>query len=448
MSTNELRALALIGCGLLIASCDRKGSDMLPQPIGDHPDILEIGSLRVLGRNEVQLLRDLPIGDDSEGNDNSAQWSSVLTDHGVGDRYRDDLASMNNRYDWCDLLDEDGNRNCYYGQLGPPEPGKRGGGTFTFTAPSFVADTYFVDPDDIPGLEGSDLTPLFLDESSPPSVQEAYGVDTLCVVVDSENVFWNSWISPEPSERPYLLTYPDEPSNDGDIDIFGGMTSYYTGSPGLELGDFKGFYTDALGREIEIEFNECFVEGLVGEGIESHAGRGSLEYCELDVSGRAGIEFTILLDTFSVPLNDGALSFGAMVFAGPCGSTNQDNDLERDISMNECILPGESLLPDSPSSEPVLCTEALEAASCVSANQRAPEEGQLPPLQEFCCAHEGLDLELCNELDAPDDACQQFNIQYGADGGNSRSTYCRTHPERCCEYYEPSITDRYYKTSW
>lgn len=455
MSTSEMRAAVLLGCATVLASCDRKGADMLPQPVEDFPVILEIGDLRVLGRNEVQMLAQFPVPASHQGEDGLAQWPSVLTsqalaDAGVPDIYRNDLETFDNVYDWCALEDEDGQLNCYYGQVGPPEAGKRGGGTFTFTVPDVVADTYSLDLSNVPGIEGDGIAQVYIDENSPQALKDEVRVDTVCVVVDSETLFWNHAISPDPADRPWILSYPDEQQDDGDLDLFGGMTSYYTGSPGIELGDFRGFYTDSLGRQIEIEFDECFREALAGDGFEAHAGRGAVDYCELDVEGRNGIEFTMLLDTFSVPLNDGALSFGAMVFNGPCATTTIDTDLGRDLTPNECMLPAESLAPDKGSMSPKVCVEAFEQAACASELFYASEPDSIPPMQEFCCAHEGYDLGLCNEDDRPDDACQQFQTTYGAlsGTGDARSGYCSVFPERCCEYYEPGISDRYYANSW
>ncbi len=467
MSWNNGRLGLLLSVAAVLGACDRKGSDMLPQPVEEFPVILELGELRVLGRNEAHMLPEFAVPESHQAYqasesgyvDGFRQWSSVLIDpaeftaagntapftaNAVGSRYTDDLIDFDSHYDWCELMDDEGRRNCYFGQIGPPEAGKRGGGTFTFTVPDVVPDTYQLDPA-LLGIEGSDLVSVYVDESSPQAVKDAVRVDTVCVAIDSETIFWNHWLSPDPAERLWLLSYPDQQQDDGDLDLFGGMTSYYTGSPGLELGNFRGFYTDDLGRQIEIEFNECFREGLAGDGFEAHAGRGALDYCELDVEGRNGIEFTMLLDTFSVPLDDGALSFGAMVFNGPCGQTTEDSNLGRELGMSECLLPGESLTPEKNGYTPRTCVEAFEEAACASTSFLPQEPDSLPPMQEFCCAHEGFGLDLCNEVERPDDACRQFQTSYASENGDARSNYCATFPERCCEYYEEGIGDRFYQ---
>lgn len=235
----------------------------------------------------------------------------------------------------ADCEGEDGTQRCVYGQLGTPEPETQGGATFTFK-----------------GTGGS-----------------------VCVIVDPESVYWNQSISPIEPETAYA--YPDNIEDDGDVDLFGGLSSYYTGSPGVNVGDFKGFYTDSQGNTVEIEYGECTQIGILGQ-LDAHAGRGAPEYCEIDTELREGVDFTIVLETFSTPLDDGVLSFSAMVVEGGCGGRNG-------ISVTECTMPAEALDPET--DEVRAGYEALEAAFC--------EEDMLA----FCCANP----DMCG--DAPDGVC-------------------------------------------
>ena len=357
-TSKRILALALLA-GL--ASCDREGAEMLPQPVKDHPSVVEIGALKVLTLDEYA-----------------------------------EYKQSEDPYGFCGSTGDDGALNCFYGQLGPPEGSQRGGATFTFTIPE--------------AADGEDP------------------VTEVCVMVDPETVFWNPFLIQDPVQRATTLTYPDFADDDGDLDLFSGMSAYYTGSPGIELGDFTGFYTDSLGRTLEIEFDECYEAGFSGSGLEkAHAGRGALEFCDMRVDGREGIEFTVVLDTFSVPLDDGALSFGAMVVAGPCRS-NGDVGLD----FNECTIKDESLDPAPPSLDDKLrraCSRTLEEASCASASLGSPNpaEGELPPLQEFCCANP----EMCSDRE-PEDACRAFEVRYGG-GEAGRTEFCAQKPELCCE---------------
>ena len=187
-------------------------------------------------------------------------------------------------------------------------------------------------------------------------------------------------------------SYADLEQDDGDIDLFAGLSSYYTGSPGVELGDFKGFYTDALGNSVAIEYGECFQYGAQSGMNNAHAGRATAEYCTINTSNRVDKLYTVVLESFAVPLDDGALGFGAVVLDGSCG----------DYVINECTLFGEGLEAQFDENDEVslddngeqvalarACTVQLEQASCDGA------------LQSFCCEYPAL----CGE-DGDRDQCE------------------------------------------
>lgn len=334
MSSRTL--LSVVGL-LAIAGCDRDGTDLLP-PNSNFDPVVTIGELKVLSPGEYF-----------------------------------DYRVASNHYDWCaqgadvdgDGQVDEGSQYCYYGQLGMPEAGVKGGSSFTFTVPE--------GPQLVSGIEGTE-----------DAVYEE--ITELCVLVDPETVFWNHSMAELERETKDLI--PDFHDDDGDIDLFVGMSSYYTGSPGVELGDFRGFYTDSLGRTIEIEYGECVQRGQTFG--EHHAGRGALEFCDIDVEGRGGIQFTAVLESFSVPLNDGALSYGTMVYGGPC------SDIVTTPG-EELTIPQESMISQS-TPEVSTCTWELELATAAELQQ------------EFCCVHP----EMCSER-APEDACDAFVELYDPD---------------------------------
>lgn len=187
----------------------------------------------------------------------------------------------------------------YYGQLGAGEnPGVFGGATFQFRG------------------TGS----------------------TVCVVVDPESIFWNKELSTTSNTVQYK--YEDVYTDDGDIDLSVGLTAYYTGSPGTEIGDFQAEYTDASGIPHYLEFNECRQVGYFGD--PSHAGRATVEYCNIDTSLREGVLYTAVLETFALPIDDSILNFGTLAFDGSCQSLpwiNEDGRAEEGAT--ECVIPNE-----------------------------------------------------------------------------------------------------------
>ncbi len=323
--------------GVLLVGCDRSGLDKVPQPNEAFPAVVEVGQLEVI----------------------SASQYSTLEEQGAG------------AYSWCDSSgsverDTVGDRDqaeglplCYYGQVGTSEIGGGGGATFTFE-----------------GTGGQ-----------------------VCLVVDPETVFWNQSVAADNARANY--SYPDVEADDGDMDMFAGLSAYYTGSPGVEIGDFTGFYTDSQGNEIEIEYGLCNQTGAQSQS-DAHAGRGTAEYCTINTANYVGVEFTVVLETFSVPLDDGILSFGAMVLDGPCAG------------IDECTLPAESLEIEGGVRE---CTPNLEAAYC----------GQ-NTLEAFCCLHP----DMCGE-DATIDECESAFEEYDVNNlDDLRATFCSS-TNLCCD---------------
>ncbi len=337
------RGSAFIGLALAVGTlsgCDRSGLDLLPQPSVDLPSVVEIGDIQVLDPTEYGEFLDL-----------THPYAGY---DGLG-------VSQTDPWGWCKTPGLNGeDYRCYYGQIGATDGVNSGGATFTFK-----------------GTDGP-----------------------VCVMVDPETVFWGPSIEPTDIDLEY--TYPDSYIDDGDLDLYGGLSSYYTGSPGIEIGDFTGYYTDSLGREIEIEYGACFQYGFYSVIDYAHAGRATPEYCTIDTSQRLGVEYTVVLDTFSVPLDDGALSFGVVVVEGDCSL----------YTPNECTIAGESLVADADGgTELRSCTDRLESAFCAK------------DMLNFCCANP----EMCGDL--PDfGTCDPFYSEWG-----SRDAYCLDNGPRCCD---------------
>ena len=203
-----------------------------------------------------------------------------------------------------------------YSQLGPPTPGLQGGATMTFV-----------------GTGGE-----------------------VCVMVDPAAVFWNSSVSAQSPQPAYV--YPDNVGDDGDIDIEVGLSAYYTGSPGIEMGTFEQAYEDSLGNQITIEFNECLMSGSLGQ-LGAHAGRATPEYCTIDTSLHPGRQYTVVLRTWSLPTDDSILDYGVAVFEGSCSSGVTPSG----VANIECTMPGESQEEGFPELEAAFCV-GEQAAFC------------------------------------------------------------------------------------
>lgn len=156
----------------------------------------------------------------------------------------------------------------------------------------------------------------------------------VCLVVDPEAVYWARSLASTGAGR---YEYDDDYTDDGDIDMDAGLTAFYTGSPGVEMGDFKSAYTDEVGVDHEIEFNACIQTGFQG-AEDVHAGRATVEQCVVNTDQQAGTEFTIALRTFSLPLNDSKLGFAIGVF--DVGDAKCDGVFQNGVDA-ECLFANE-----------------------------------------------------------------------------------------------------------
>ncbi len=176
-----------------------------------------------------------------------------------------------------------------------------------------------------------------------PENQGIYGGATLtfkgtgglvCVVMDPETVFWIQSRKPIASAKAYL--YQDDYDDDGDLDLEGGLTAYYNGSPGVKIGKFEVPYTDATGQDHTLPANECRHDSPYASDV--HAGRATVETCQLDTSERGGVSYTALLKTFVLPIDDSVLNYGVAVFEGACADLLKPADeclIERERTRDE-----------------------------------------------------------------------------------------------------------------
>lgn len=189
-----------------------------------------------------------------------------------------------------------------YGSLGALEnPGATGGATFTF--------------------RGND--------------------DHVCVVLDPESVYWTTAMDPAGGAGKFL--YEDNYQDDADFDLSVGLTAYYTGSPGVEIGDFVATYTDGAGQDHALEFNECQNFGYFGD--PAHAGRASVESCDIVTHERGNISYTGLIETFALPIDDSKGNFAVGVFELPHENETRGppscSSLAIQGGLGECTFPNE-----------------------------------------------------------------------------------------------------------
>lgn len=200
----------------------------------------------------------------------------------------------------------------------------------------------------------------------------------ICIVVDPEAVYWSQSMSPGASSRNDYL-YFDRVNDDGDLDLDVGLTAYYTGSPNVQLGDFKATYTDDLGQDHTLEFNECIQYNAFGE--PAHAGRANVEFCTIDTDQRAGVLFTAQLKGFSLPIDDSILNYAVLVLP-----LEEGESCESALSPDECTLPDEVNLGGAEDKDSLF--PDLEAAYCES----SPNS-----LNDFCEEHLNDENPPCTE---------------------------------------------------
>lgn len=171
----------------------------------------------------------------------------------------------------------------------------------------------------------------------------------VCAFVDPEFLFWNQAVSQVSPNLQYR--FPDNPYDDGDMDLRAGLSVYYRGTPGERMGGFEVQYSDDLGNDVEIDLVSC-TQSTDFDNDEPHAGRAHVEYCDIR-NTQPGVSYTVALEAFGLPRDDGRLSFGVILATGPCNGTNGLTGLMAPVSLGnaasgvneECVIRGETLPP-------------------------------------------------------------------------------------------------------
>ncbi|MCB9665845.1 MAG: hypothetical protein H6732_17180 [Alphaproteobacteria bacterium] len=194
--------------------------------------------------------------------------------------------------------------NVVYGEIGPTGTPETGGVTFTFR-----------------GVDGP-----------------------LCIWMDPELATWVQAVETSVQQPSAPYTQPDNLYDDGDLELFAGLSVFYTGTPGASMGDFAVRTKDQLGNDLQVQYVECSPLGdSVGIETNNYAGRGAPESCEIG-SSLGGSSYTAVLDAWSLPIDDGRLGFGVVVVASTC------EDLVGSLTpaQQECLILGEAVFPGEP----------------------------------------------------------------------------------------------------
>lgn len=263
-----------------------------------------------------------------------------------------------------------------YGEVGPTGTTRPGGVTFNFT-----------------GTGGS-----------------------VCVFVDPELVSWNQSVSEAEPIRNF--SYPDNIYDDGDLDLYGGLSVYYTGTPGQVIGDFEVPYRDDLGNVFVQDLFECI--GTVAGG---RGGRGIAEACYVP-NTVPGVSYTIVLQTFSVPIDDNRLGYGLLLTQGDCSALNDavGSAIEEQYA-RECVIRGESIRPGQGQGARAAAA-GLPSPSWIGFSEVAPWEESLRFENAFCNETlRGYCTDEANVVDIQGDVCS-WEVAPEDVIGPARRCYC------------------------
>lgn len=138
--------------------------------------------------------------------------------------------------------------------------------------------------------------------------------DRVCLLVDPQSVFRDDLQSSPMGDvvNPWMDDYPYD---DGDVDLLAGLAAFYTGTPGVRVGDFFGSFPDDNGVDRAIDLNLCLQRDYSGQSLGS-AGRATPEWCSFDTE--IGTTYMGLLQVFSVPVDDDVLLYVLEVRSGEC----------------------------------------------------------------------------------------------------------------------------------
>ncbi|MEE2830071.1 MAG: hypothetical protein VX498_12850 [Myxococcota bacterium] len=159
--------------------------------------------------------------------------------------------------------------------------------------------------------------------------------ERVCVIVDPQSVWRDDLQLVEGGAEASNPDMHDFPHDDGDLDLLAGLASFYTGTPGEEIGDFFGSFPDSNGVERAIDLNLCLMEDYHGQ-VGGTAGRASPEWCSFETL--VGVEYRIVLQVFSAPVDDNLLKFALEIRTGACPEVDEctlrgDYDEREDLEL-------------------------------------------------------------------------------------------------------------------
>lgn len=172
----------------------------------------------------------------------------------------------------------------------------------------------------------------------------------VCAWVDPELIFWNQAVGSGGGPSANRWRYPDNYHDDGDIDLRVGLSVYYTGTVGQEMGDFRVGYQDSLANPVEIDLVACTITAdVLGPTPGPTAGRGAPEYCTI-FNTQPGVRYTVAMQVFSTPPDDSRLGLGFVLADGPCGAlisavSPAGGAVGSQGYNEECVVIGEGLYP-------------------------------------------------------------------------------------------------------
>lgn len=252
---------------------------------------------------------------------------------------------------------------------------------------------------------------------------------SVCIWMDPELVSWSQSVSPTDPDQD--LAWPDNLFDDGDIDLDAGPAVFYTGTPGDRMGRFRATFQDSLGVETTVDLSACTSPGKAPGTAPDSAGRAAPEGCSV-VDTIPGRPYTVVLESYSLPLDDKRLGMGMLITEGSCDQFDAALGGKATSQYGrECIVLGESI---DPFSEP---GEAAAAAGMPERSwlgeERVPWTGSVEFELSFCHNNEPSFSQrertyaYC-EAEADDvvenqDACSWFEEPTG-DSGDMRRCYC------------------------
>lgn len=374
------RVMALALAAASLAACDTDQSVFFQDAIEDVPAVVDLGELVPMELpNDVLELGTIDWPADADGNGSVNQTDELINDE--LSRQMKELA-VNRALGKLRV-------GTVYTEVGPTGSSAIGGATFRFVG------------------TGGDV----------------------CIWMDPELVSWSQSVSPTDPDPD--LAWPDNLFDDGDIDLDAGPSVFYTGTPGQRMGRFKSTFRDSLGIETTVDLSSCTSPGAAPGSAPDSAGRAAPEGCSIygTIPDRP---YTVVLETFSVPLDDKRLGMGMFIVEGSCDELDAALGGKSTSQYGrECVITGESI---DPFSEP----GAAAAAAGLSGrawlgDERVPWDGSVEFELAFCHNNESSYSQrertyaFCetesDDVALSDDSCSWFEAPQGY-SGSSRRCFC------------------------